>query len=131
MTVLMGQISRKTTEFGKIKDNISTTMKNLHLPEQLQLKIIDYINNSANNLNFRTDFEKFQALVPPSLQQRVNAFLFKHISKNPIFGNDKHVTLFVLQKLDVDFRLPESNIIEEGDTDEILYFLSTGYCSVS
>ena len=128
--MLMGSISRKSTVFANIKDDVSTTMKNLRLPEQLQLKIIDYLNNSANNLNFRKDFVKFQKLVPPSMHQRVNAYLFKNITKNSvlgsILGNNKHVILFVLQKLDVDFRLPESSIIEEGDTDYNLYFLSTG-----
>ena len=86
--------------FAKIKDDVSTTMKNLRLPEQLQLKIIDYLNNSANNLNFRKDFVKFQKLVPPSMQQRVNAYLFKNITKNSvlgnILGNNKHVIKFVL-----------------------------------
>jgi hypothetical protein len=59
MTVLMSSLGRKQDKFAKIKDKISNTMKSLGLPEDLQLKILDYLILSQGNLDEKNQYQEF------------------------------------------------------------------------
>ena len=43
MAVLMSNLNRKSTKFQVIQDTANTAMKNMKLPEDLQIKISDYL----------------------------------------------------------------------------------------
>lgn len=43
IAVVMDNLNRKSTRFNELMDSANTTMKNLKLPEPLQLKIYDYL----------------------------------------------------------------------------------------
>ena len=43
MAVLMNNMSVKATKFQDMQDSANTTMKNMELPEDLQMEIYDYL----------------------------------------------------------------------------------------
>lgn len=68
MAVLMADLNRKSSRFSEIQDTTNTTMKNMKLPEELQLKVSDYLVTSQNKLDFEDEYSAFEKNLKPSLK---------------------------------------------------------------
>jgi hypothetical protein len=76
MAVLMTSMNRKSSKFQKLLDKANTTMKNMKLPELLQLGIIDYLIYTRATLDHKSEYKRFETMLSPSLLTEVNYELY-------------------------------------------------------
>jgi len=127
LAVILSNLNRKATQFQSKLDIANTAMKNLSLPEKLQVSVTGFLTYSKALLESQEELECFLRMISPSLKEKVLNHLFKKVLlSNPIFLNNDSWVEYVTRKLDTSILLPEFNIINQGEKGESLYFISKG-----
>lgn len=131
MALLMSNLSKDSQRISEILDTANTAMKNMQLPENLQLKISDYLLATQHTLAQQEEFEQFMKLIPPSQQTEVAHIIYSEIvSVCPVLKRIPLMFKPLIKKLRVRFIYPETNLIVQGDLGENLYYLVKGKCEV-
>lgn len=131
LAVILSSLNRKATLFQAKLDIANTAMKNLSLPEKLQVRVTGFLTYSKALLESQEELECFLRMVSPSLKERVLNHLFKEIlSKNPVFASQESWVKYVTRKLETKILLPEYNIVTQGEKGEDLFIISKGEWNV-
>ena len=60
----------------------------------------------------------------------VNHLFSKHISKNRVFRRQEKLVEYITRNLNLQITLPETYILQQGETPDKFYFISSGTCWV-
>lgn len=132
MSVLMGMLARRSLRFAQIMDTASTTMKNIKLNESLQFKIYDYLIATQNDLAQQEEMNSFEQIISPSLQQEVNAHIYRHIARDcALVGKITGLDRDLIKNLTNKFVQPETNLTVQGEEGSEMYFVASGTCVVT
>ena len=127
MAVILSNLNRKATQFQAKLDIANTAMKNLNLPEKLQVHVTGFLTYSKSLLESQEELECFLKMISPSLKERVLKHLFSSVLLcNPVFMNNLSCVEFVTRKLDTHILLPEFSVINQGEKGDNLNFISKG-----
>ena len=75
-------------------------MKNMHLPHNLQTKVISYLQYIQQTLDHQNELRDFFKMIKPSLKEKVTRFVFQGaLGENPIFRHHNGVKDFIIQKI--------------------------------
>lgn len=129
MAIIMTNLYRSERKFSEISDAINTTMKNMKLPTELQIKVSEFLINTFHILEKQTEYEAFLSNLRPSLQHQVNAVVFHSvIQSNPLI---KHLPSdFFVSHLESKFYQPDAEIVTQFEKGTEMYFIASGYCEV-
>lgn len=131
VAVIMTSLNRESQKLSSLHDKVNTAMRNMKLPEELQMRIIDYLTSSFKILDQQTSYEEFSKLIPPSKKQKISACLFEKVFLDSgFFAGSSQLIKFTLQKLDSQFYQPEYSVINQFDIEEDIYFVGLGSCEV-
>lgn len=128
LAVIMSNLNRKASKFQEKFDITTTTMKNLNLPEPLQVKIIGFIMYTQNFLESQTELKQFLDTIAPSLRAEVIQHIFSEtLRNNPILNYNDALINFVTKKLETNIHMPEDELITQGEEcTGGLYFIAKG-----
>ncbi|CAI2362152.1 unnamed protein product [Moneuplotes crassus] len=131
IAVLLQQIYRKTAQFQEKVENATSTMKNLHVPENLSKRIQEYLTETQSTLDQQTEFDNFLSILSPSLRIEVTKHIFHEslLSIN-VFNNKVEVINYIIQDLHTVLYFPENEICRQGSNHKELYFLAKGEVDV-
>jgi CRP-like cAMP-binding protein len=128
---LMQALSKDSEHISGVMDTANTSMKNMMLPEWLQLRVIDYLLATQHSLAKQEKFVEFINLIPPSLQTEVSEVIYAEIALEcPILYKFPSMFKLLIQKLRVRFINPETLLILQGDHGDDMYYLVKGCCEV-
>lgn len=131
MAVISTSLNRKETRFAEIADSANTTMKNMKLPEELQLRIFDYLLATQNILEFKDELEHFEQIIPPSLQQEVRSKIYYSIIENNYFFRENPtLSQSITKTFKTRFCQPDEDLVTAGEDSASMFFLATGKCEV-
>lgn len=131
MAVISTSLNRKATRFAEIADNANTTMKNMKLPEDLQLRIFDYLIATQNILEYKDELESFEQIIPPSLQQEVRVRIYCTIvDNNSFFRENPALSQGMTKVFRTRFCQPDEALVMAGEDSDFMYFIATGKCEV-
>ncbi|OMJ86749.1 hypothetical protein SteCoe_11685 [Stentor coeruleus] len=129
--VILQDLSKGSFKFAQEQEKISTTIKNLNLPNDLQASITDFFNNSFSILDQEISYQKLIHFLPPSIKKKLNANLFEKLFKNSkLFLDQQKLIKYLLQQLDNKFCQPEEAVIKQFEPGDCMYFVSEGKCEV-
>lgn len=132
LAVIMSNMNRKATRFQEKFDITATTMKNLNLPESLQVKIIGFIMYTQNFLESQNELKEFLKTISPSLREEVIQYIFSEsLKNNEIVNYDENLLDYITKKLETNIHMPEDEIITQGEEPSGLFFIAKGECLVS
>ena len=66
----------------------NTSMKNMKLQEDLQLRIYEYLLQQQNTLDSQEEFQRFEEMISPSLKKKVLNFIYERIIKDNLIFRD-------------------------------------------
>lgn len=131
MAVLMSNLSKESQRIASILDSANTAMKNMQLPESLQLKISDYLLATQHTLAQQEEFEQLMTIIPPSYRIEVSAAIYTEaVLVCPVLKAIPALFKPLIKKLQVRFVYPETTLIEQGDMGDKLHYLVKGLCEV-
>jgi voltage-gated potassium channel len=131
MAVISTSLNRKATRFAEIADNANTTMKNMKLPEDLQLRIFDYLIATQNILEYKDELERFEKIIPPSMQQEVRSTIYRSIVDNNLFFSENPALSQSITKIfKTRFCQPDEPLTNTGDDSDGMFFIASGKCEV-
>ena len=131
LAVIVDSMNRKSTKFNETKNNILTTMKNMRLKEDLQMRIIDFFNSTYHIREERDEYEQFIGCLPPSFLIQVYRFIFKPtFSKNPFFKLDNALFDFLFLRMENKFFQPEFAVVDQFEEGNEFYFIASSSCGV-
>ncbi|CAG9318026.1 unnamed protein product [Blepharisma stoltei] len=131
ISVIMASLTRESQRLSDLHDVVNTAMRNMKLPDELQMKITDYLTSSFKILDQQESYEDFSKLIPPSKKQKISACLFEKVFReSEFFEGNSQLIKFVLQKLDSQFFQPEYSVVNQFDTEDCIYFVGMGSCEV-
>lgn len=131
MAVISTSLSRKESRFAEIADTANTTMKNMKLPEELQLKIYDYLIATQTILELKDELEAFEEIIPPTVQQEVRASLFKGIVEgNGLFSTNPLLGEVITKMFRAHFYQPDEAVVSVGEDSSCMFFIASGKCEV-
>mmetsp|Transcript_17298 Transcript_17298/g.31132 ORF Transcript_17298/g.31132 Transcript_17298/m.31132 type:complete len:849 (+) Transcript_17298:1305-3851(+) len=131
MAVVSTSLNHKWTHFAVVSDNANTTMKNMKLPESLQLKIFDYLMSTNKILEFKEELESFEMLMPPSMQQEVRACIYKGVvTGNDLFSKNAEFAEAATRLFKSIFYQPDEAVVSLGEESTCMFFISSGKCQV-
>jgi CRP-like cAMP-binding protein len=131
LAVILSNLNRKASLFQAKLDIANTAMRNLSLPEKLQVSVTGFLTYSKALLESQQELECFFRMISPSLKQRVLKHLFYTVlMSNHVFLRNESWVEFVTRKLDTLILLPEYSIVIQGEKGENLYIISKGECVV-
>ena len=82
MAALMATINKKDSTFQETLDLVSTTMRSIKLPEDIQDKVINYLMHCQESPDVQQDIDKFFALLSPSLKAMILHHLYNRVLKD-------------------------------------------------
>lgn len=128
----MTELNKKAAIFAEVQDQIYTTMKNMQLPDDLQLKIADFLFATYHILERNEEYENFIKFLPPSLKNEVNKKIYRPIfEKNPILIHSSAQALdFVINRLENTFCQPDYPVVTQFGDQGDFYFIADGKCEV-
>jgi hypothetical protein len=116
MAVLLAGLGRKSAQFQENLDTANTAMKNMKLPEDLQLKVISFIISTRSTSDNQNELDQFLHLLSPSLKLAVIKEIFvKVLSGNKIFQENDDLFELVVRKLNLILFQPEDEITRHGE----------------
>jgi len=131
MAVISTSLNRKATRFAEIADNANTTMKNMKLPEDLQLRIFDYLIATQNILEYKDELEHFEQIIPPTLQQEVRSKIYNSIvDNNEFLMENQALSICITKVFKTRFCQPDEALVTAGEDPDNMFFLATGKCEV-
>ena len=129
--VMLQDLGKKSLEFAIEKEKMSTTIKNLNLPKELQESIIEFFTSSFVILDQEISYQRLITFLPPSITKKLNTSLFKQLfSNSKLFKKDFKVVSYLINKLENKFCQPEEDIIKQFEPGYKIYFVSEGSCEV-
>lgn len=132
LAVIFTKLNRKTSIFQSKIDTSNDAMRNLGLPEKLQVEITGFLTYSKALLESQEELEDFLLMISPSARQKVLKFMFTAaLMKNPIFQESQVIIDFVSARLETRILLPEYSVILQGELGDCLYTISKGECNVT
>eukprot|EP00347_Sterkiella_histriomuscorum_P001244 403372776 len=131
MAIILTALNRKTNEFQNQIDIANTAMKNMNLPEDIQRKIISYLQYTQSTLAHQEELDKFFEILSPSLKNAVTRYIFSIvINQNEIFSSKESLVEFIVHKIILQMQLPEQIVIQQGEKADSFYFLAKGDCEI-
>ena len=131
MTVILQSLNRRATKFQERIEYATDTMKMLGLSDDIQDEVKHYLSYTQVKQDYQEDYDKFIALLSPSLKQKVVSNLFYlSLLKNPIFKDQEELLQSMLIHLKTRTFVPEDKIIRQGEIGTSIYFLAQGQCEV-
>jgi len=116
LAVILTKMNRKSTNFQTKLDTANDAMRNLGLPEKLQVEITGFLTYSKSLLESQQELEEFLYMISPSSRQKVLKFMFTTaLMDNPIFQGSQVVIDFVSARLDTKILLPEYIVVTQGE----------------
>lgn len=86
LAVILSNLNRKASQFQAKLDIANSAMRNLSLPDKLQVSVTGFLTYSKALLESQEELECFFRMISPSLKQRVLKQLFYEILMlNPVF----------------------------------------------
>jgi CRP-like cAMP-binding protein len=132
LAVILATMNRNAALFQAKLDTANAAMKNLSLPEKLQVRVTGFLTYSKSLLESQEELEAFLQMISPSLRQKVmEVIFFDVLFDNPIFCKNKYLIDFVIEKLYTHIFLPEFSVITQGESGDTMYFISKGECEVT
>lgn len=120
-------MNRNASIFQAKLDIATAAMRNLSLPEKLQVQIIGFLTYSKALLESQEELEAFLQMISPSLRQRVlQCIFFEELRGNSCFYNNEHLVEFVIKRLNTHIFLPEYTVVAQGEQGDDIYFISKG-----
>lgn len=132
LAVILSKLNRKATNFQTKLDTANDAMRNLGLPEKLQVEITGFLTYSKSLLESQEELEEFLYMISPSSRQKVLKFMFTSaLMTNPIFQKSQIVIDFVSARLDTRILLPEFIVVTQGEIGDCLFAIAKGECLVT
>lgn len=132
IAMLLQQMNRKSTKFHEKLDSASLTMKNLCIPEDVQMRVQSYLVYTRSTLDHQKDLDIFLSMLSPSLKMEIRLIIFKDcVIRNKVFDNKKEILDLILGDLTILRFMPEDPICRQGSVANSIYFIATGTCTVS
>jgi hypothetical protein len=86
LAVILATMNRNAALFQAKLDIANAAMKNLSLPEKLQVQVTGFLTYSKALLESQEELEAFLQMISPSLRQKVLKHIFDEIlHMNPVF----------------------------------------------
>lgn len=86
LAVILATMNRNAALFQAKLDTANAAMKNLSLPEKLQVQVTGFLTYSKALLESQEELEQFLQMISPSLRQKVLKHIFGDIlENNPVF----------------------------------------------
>mmetsp|Transcript_25770 Transcript_25770/g.45381 ORF Transcript_25770/g.45381 Transcript_25770/m.45381 type:complete len:948 (-) Transcript_25770:2606-5449(-) len=127
IAVIMGEMTRKSTNFQNTIENCLTTATELKLSSELTDKILDYVTSSKAQQNQQSEFESFTNLISPSLQSKVRACLYGNLLiTNKVLSSNPQAAQAIAKLLKQKLYKPEEAIVTEGMTSDSMFFIVRG-----
>jgi len=132
MAALMATINKKDSHFQEQLDFVSTTMRSIKLPEDIQTQVIEYLMHWQESPDVQQDIEKFFDILSPSLKNMIlNHMYSKIIDDIDVFNDSTDIEKgFIVNNLKTMLFLVDDEIIRQGDFGNRMYFISSGTVSV-
>lgn len=132
MAALMATINKKDSHFQEQIDFVSTTMRSIKLPEDIQNQVIEYLMHCQESPDVQQDIEKFFDILSPSLKNKIlNHMYNKIIQEIDIFHDCTDIEIgFIVNNLKTMLFLVDDEIIRQGDFGNRMYFISSGAVDV-
>jgi hypothetical protein len=112
MAEISSNLNRKASRFAEIADNANAAMKNMNLPNDLQLKIFDYLIATQNILEFKDELEAFEKIIPPTVQQEARANIYKGIVQlNVLFRENTQLADELTKLFKSRFHQPDEAVV--------------------
>lgn len=132
MAALMATINKKDSHFQEQIDFVSTTMRSIKLPEEIQNQVIEYLMHCQESPDVQQDIEKFFDILSPSLKNMILHHMYnKIIQEIDIFRDCTDIEIgFIVNNLKTMLFLIDDEIIRQGDFGNRMYFISNGTVDV-
>ena len=131
LAVLVSAMNRKATIFQEKIDIANTAMKNLFLPEKLQIRVLGFLTYTQTLLESQKELETFLKMISPSIRESVVKHIFHDfLQENSAFKDNEDLIDSLTRKLDVQIYQPEDHLVSQGEEPEKLFFISNGQCRV-
>ena len=119
LAVILSKLNRKSTIFQAKLDTANDAMRNLGLPEKLQVEITGFLTYSKSLLESQEILEEFLQMISPSARQKVLKFMFTTaLMQNPLFQKSQTIIDFVSARLETHILLPEYIVITQGEVGD-------------
>ena len=127
LAVILATMNRNAALFQAKMDIANAAMKNLSLPEKLQVQVSGFLTYSKALLESQEELEQFLQMISPSLRQKVLKHIFGDIlESNPVFCRNPYLIDFVIKRLFTNIFLPEFSVVTQGEKGDTMYFISKG-----
>jgi hypothetical protein len=127
LAVILATMNKNAALFQSKLDTANAAMKNLSLPEKLQVKVTGFLTYSKSLLESQEELELFLQMISPSLRQKVMQHIFYDVLYgNQLFCKNKYLIDFVIEKLNTHIFLPDYSVVTQGESGETMYFISKG-----
>lgn len=132
MAALMATINKKDSHFQEQLDFVTTTMRSIKLPEEIQNQVIEYLMHCQESPDVQQDIEKFFDILSPSLKNSILQHMYnKIIQEIDIFHDCTAIEVgFIVNNLKTMLFLIDDEIIRQGDFGNRMYFISSGTVDV-
>jgi CRP-like cAMP-binding protein len=135
MAALMATINKKDSHFQETLDLVSTTMRSIKLPEEIQDQVIKYLMHCQESPDMQQDierFDKFFSYLSPSLKSTILHHLYNKLIKEiEIFDDCTEVEIgFIVTNLKTLLFLPQDEVIRQGDFGNKMYFVGSGIIDI-
>ena len=125
--VLISALNRKATVFQEKIDIANTAMKNILLPEKIQMRVLAFLRYTNTLLESQKELETFLAMISPSLRQSVMKVIYAELLKDKMaFLNNPLAIIFLTRKMDTKIYMPESTLMTQGEMADLMYFIAKG-----
>lgn len=129
--VLISALNRKATKFQERIDIANTAMKNISLPEKIQMKVIAFLRYTNTLLESQKELETFLDMISPSLRQEVMNIIYSELlTPKYVFSLSPQAIKFLTRKMITKIYMPEDTIVTQGEEADKLYFIARGECEV-
>lgn len=132
LAVILATMNRNAAVFQAKLDVANAAMKNLSLPEKLQVQVSGFLTYSKSLLESQEELEAFLQMISPSLRQKVLKHIFNDVlHKNPVLCKNTYLIEFVIKNLNTNIFLPEYSVVTQGEKGDSMYFISKGEWEVT
>ena len=131
IAALVQQMGKKEHEQEEKQDIVNSAIKNLKIPEKLQLEIDGYLAFTQSHLESQEEFKSFIKLISPSIKDQVIYHIFSETLKEHSSIELGSLLIDKLsQRLKVHTYSPEEEITVQGHDGDSLFVIAKGECLV-
>ena len=113
MAALMATMNRKTVRFEEILDMVTSTMKSMRLPDEIQDQAYSYLLTIQDTPYLQQDIPRFFNILSDPLKKQINAQLYLPLlSKITLLKNANSSELvFFLMNMNLCLFLPDERAV--------------------